>query len=110
MGSFAPKGHAKLDPQRPSAFAICERCGFLYNHRDLTFQMAWFGNAIRSTRWLVCPKCDDVPNPQMQAYKLPPDPVPIANPRAETPHKHVRRWPGEPFPQPYEGLPDIPEE
>ena len=109
MGGFAPRGHAKLDPRSPSAFAICDRCGFLYNHRDLTWQLEWFGNVIRSTRNLVCPTCYDEPNPTLQVVKLPPDPEPIMNARAEPVHKHVRRWPGEPFPQPYEKLTDIPD-
>jgi hypothetical protein len=110
MSSFAPRGHAKLDPQKPTAFAICDRCGFLYCHRDLAFQMEWHGNVIRSTGHLVCPTCLDTPNPTLRPVKLPPDPVPVFNPRSEPVHKHTRRWPGEPFSQPYEGLPDIPEE
>ena len=109
MGGFAPKGRARLDPQHPAAFAICDRCGFLYNHRDLQFQPEWHGTKILAIRHLVCPKCLDEPNMTLKAVKLPPDPVPILNPRAERTHEHKRRWPGEPFPQPYEGV-DIPED
>jgi hypothetical protein len=109
MGGFAPKGHAKVDPQHPAAFAHCEMCGFQYNNRDLKWEVQWTGNEIRRTGHLVCPKCWDTPNYTIRAKTLPPDPVPIANPRSEGVHKHVRRWPGEPFPQPYEGLPDIPD-
>jgi hypothetical protein len=83
MGSFAPKGHARLDPQRPAAFANCERCGFLYNHRDLKWQTEWLGTQVRSLGWLVCPTCWDVPNPTLRAIRLPADPVPILNPRRE---------------------------
>jgi hypothetical protein len=83
MGGFAPKGHAKLDPQRPAAFAICELCGFQYNHRELRWQVQWMGNEIRRTGHLVCPKCWDVPNYTLRAKTLPPDPVPILNPRSE---------------------------
>ena len=108
MGSFAPKGHAKLDPQHPAAFAICEMCGFLYNHRDLRFEVQWMGNEIRRTGHLVCPRCWDMPNPNIRAHTLPPDPVPISNPRTEPRHKHIKRWPGEPFPQPYEA--SVPED
>src|SRR5262245_20879127 len=109
MGGFAPKGHAKLDPQRPAAFAICDRCGFLYCHRDLKWDVQYAGKEIRRTGWLVCESCWDTPNPTLLPKVLPPDPEPVLNPRAEKTHKHVRRWPGEPFPQPYEGLADVPD-
>jgi hypothetical protein len=110
MGSFAPKGHAKVDPQHPAAFAICECCGFQYNHRDLSWNTEYRGRMIRRTGFLRCPTCVDVPNPTLRPVVLPPDPVPILNPRTETTPKQVRRWPGEPFHQPYEGLPDVPED
>jgi hypothetical protein len=83
MGSFAPKGHAKVDPQRPDAFAICDCCGFQYNHRDLRFGQAWYGKELRSTGHLLCPTCWDIPNPSVRPVVLPADPVPILNPRAE---------------------------
>jgi hypothetical protein len=89
MGSFAPKGHATVDPQAPAAFAICECCGFQYNHRDLAWNMQWHGRELRSTGHLHCPTCLDVPNPQLRPFVLPPDPVPILNPRAERTHVHV---------------------
>jgi hypothetical protein len=85
MGSFAPKGHAKVDPQRPSAFAICERCGFQYNHRDLRWQTEFRGREVRRTGFLVCQTCFDLPNPTLKPVVLPADPVPILNPRRE-PH------------------------
>jgi len=83
MGSFAPKGHAQLDPQRPSAFAICDRCGFLYNHRALKWDAQYAGNELRRTGFLVCPTCFDIPNPTLRPKVLPPDPVPIQNPRPD---------------------------
>lgn len=85
MGSFAPKGHARLDPQRPDAFAICERCGFLYCRRDLKWDMQYAGREIRKTGFLVCPVCADIPNPTLRPVVLPPDPVPIRDPRTEPP-------------------------
>jgi hypothetical protein len=85
MVSFAPKGHARVDPQRPAAFAICDRCGFQYNHRDLKWQTQWAGTQLVRTGHLVCPTCYDKPNQTMRAKALPPDPVPILNPRPETP-------------------------
>jgi hypothetical protein len=85
MGSFAPKGHATVDPQRPAAFAICERCGFQFNHRDLQWDMQYAGRELRKTGFLVCRDCNDVPNPTLRPFKLPADPPPILNPRTE-PH------------------------
>lgn len=83
MGTFAPKGHARLDPRSPRAFGICERCGFLYNHSDLRWEVQFMGQYIQKTGHLVCPTCWDTPNPQLKPKVLPPDPVPILNPRKE---------------------------
>jgi hypothetical protein len=85
MGSFAPKGHAKVNPLHPEAFAHCERCGFQYNHRDLSWDTQWRGRRIERTGFLVCPTCADVPNPTVRPIVLPADPVPILNPRRESP-------------------------
>ena len=57
-------------------------CGFQYNHRDLRWEMQWRGNKIEKTGFLVCPTCWDEPNPTLRPKVLPPDPVPILNPRA----------------------------
>lgn len=89
MASFAPKGHARLDPRRPMAFAICDRCGFMYRHADLVWDTQYHGRQLRRTGFLVCKKCDDLPNPTLRPIVLPPDPVPILNPRPEPMHCHV---------------------
>jgi len=87
MGSFAPRGHAQLDPQHPRAFGICDTCGFMYNHSDLKWGVQWHGRELRRTGFLQCPTCWDKPNPSLRALTsgLPADPVPLLNPRAETP-------------------------
>lgn len=82
MGTFAPKGHAKVNARSPAAFAICDCCGFQYNHRDLRWQVQWAGGKIVRTGFLVCPTCYDRPNRTL-AVALPPDPVPIVQPRSE---------------------------
>lgn len=87
MGSFAPKGHAKLDPQHPAAFANCEMCGFLYLNRELKWEVQWTGMEIRRTGHLVCERCWDAPNYSVRAKTLPADPVPILNPRSEAKDK-----------------------
>lgn len=84
MGSFAPKGHARVDADHPNAFAICDCCGFQYNHNKLRWQMQWYGTELRKTGFLHCPTCYDQPSIQRPPpYPLPADPVPIANPRTE---------------------------
>jgi hypothetical protein len=89
VGNFAPKGHARVNPKSPKAFAICDQCGFLYNHNQLRWGMEWRGRTTEKTGFLVCPRCWDVPNPQLKAKVLPADPVPILNPRKDHPDPRV---------------------
>lgn len=89
MGSFAPKGHARVDPQRPMAFGICDNCGFLYLRRDLKWQAEFRGRELRRTGFLRCPTCIDAPNPTLRPIVLPADPVPILQPRPETTYYSV---------------------
>lgn len=88
MGGFAPRRHARVDPSSPRAFAICDCCGFMYNHADLRWNTEWYGNQIRRTGFLRCETCIDIPNPTLRPIKLPADPVPILQPRAEKTHVH----------------------
>jgi hypothetical protein len=83
VGSFAPKGHAKVDPRSPQAFGICDCCGFQYLRRELYAQMKWMGNQLRWTGHLHCSTCWDVPNPTVRPIRLPADPPPVLNPRPE---------------------------
>ena len=77
-------GRARVDPQAPQAFAVCDRCGFRRNHVDLTWQYQYRGNALTNIRVLVCvDKCLDVPHQFARPVILPPDPVPISDPRPE---------------------------
>lgn len=89
MAGFAPRGHAKLNPASPAAFAICDRCGFMYNHRDLRWDQQYHGKYLQKTGFLVCDSCFDVPNPTLRPIVLPADPVPVLNPRGEQMHCHV---------------------
>lgn len=76
-------GHARVNPRAPRAFAVCDRCGMLYNHVDLQFQYEWRGTAKQNTGRLVCRGCLDVPQEQFRTLVLSPDPVPIRNARPE---------------------------
>ena len=83
MGSFAPHGHAQVDPQRPSAFAICDQCGFLFNRSALRWETEYYGKEVRRTGHLVCNACFNLPNPTLRPVKLPADPDPVWQPRSE---------------------------
>jgi hypothetical protein len=77
-------GRARVDPQNPEAFAVCDRCGFRRNHVDLAWQYQYAGNQLVNQRILVCAdKCLDVPHEFTRPAILPPDPVPIKDPRPE---------------------------
>lgn len=75
-------GRAQVDAQHPEAFAVCDRCGFLYNYSDLVWQYEWRGMALQNIRLLVCKRtCLDVPFIFNKPIILPPDPVPVDWPR-----------------------------
>lgn len=74
---------ASISRTRPRAHAICDRCGFRYNHDELQFQYQWAGTKLQNLRLLVCETCLDKPQEGLRTIVLPPDPVPINNPRPE---------------------------
>lgn len=76
-------GRARVSTNSPQAFAICDNCGFLYNHIDLSWQMEWAGNRLINTKQLICSTCNDDPNQQLRAIIIPADPQPIMNPRIQ---------------------------
>lgn len=76
-----PHGRAKVGTRSPQAFAICDNCGFLYNHNELRWQLQWSGNKLVNLRQLVCRRCNDIPQTQLRAIVLPADPMPVLNPR-----------------------------
>lgn len=82
--AYRSHGRARVDPESPSAFATCDRCGMLYNLRDLVWDMQWAGPAIINRRYLVCTRtCYNVPNETLRTIVLPPDPEGIVNARPE---------------------------
>lgn len=76
-------GRARVDPRAPRAFAICDRCGGLFNHQALSWQLIWAGPTQIESRNLVCIKCKDRMNPNLRPILVPPDPVPVIDPRPE---------------------------
>jgi hypothetical protein len=55
----------------------------MYSRADLTYQFQWTGLVLNNLNLLVCCECLDVPQPQLKTIILPPDPLPINDPRAE---------------------------
>lgn len=79
-----PHGRAFVSTTNPDAFAICDRCGFLYNRRSgLRFQWDYRGGQMVNTRLLVCWSCHDKPFMLNKPLQLPPDPEPVMDARPE---------------------------
>lgn len=76
-------GRARVNARSPDSFGVCDRCGFLYNRKNLRDQYEWAGFQLQNLNLAVCQTCLDVPQPQLKAIILPPDPVPIDDPRPE---------------------------
>lgn len=83
MGYASRSGRARTSPSNPQAHAICDRCNFRYNHVDLRWQYDWRGTSLQNLRMLVCDRCYDEPQEQLRAIVIPPDPVPIIQPRLQ---------------------------
>ena len=43
--------------------------------------MDYRGNTLQNLRLLVCPRCLDTPQDQLRPIIVPPDPIPIKDPR-----------------------------
>jgi hypothetical protein len=82
-GPFHPTGRAIVSPRKPDALGVCDRCGFSYNLKNLRWQYQWQGLQLQNLRILVCRTCLDVPQIQLKTIILPPDPLPVLNPRPE---------------------------
>jgi hypothetical protein len=83
MGYASRSGRARTSATNPQAHAICDRCGFRYNHVDLSWQFDWAGASLINKRILVCSTCNDTPQTQLRAIVVPADPVPIMNARTQ---------------------------
>ena len=84
MGYASRLGRARISSRNPQAAAVCDRCGFVYNHVDLKQQPFWAGAALVTKNVLVCSSCYDAPQQNgRRAVVLPQDPPPIINPRVQ---------------------------
>ena len=76
-------GRAHTNTSSPTAYACCDRCGMWYNRDKLYWQFDYAGIRLQNLRILVCKTCLDVPQPQKKPVVVPPDPVPVMNPRPD---------------------------
>lgn len=83
MAYASQSGRARTSSSNPQAHAICDRCGFRYNHVDLKWQFDWRGATIQNIKILVCNDCYDTPQEQLRAIVVPADPTPIMNARVQ---------------------------
>lgn len=81
--SYRYHGRAQVSTTNPSAWAACDRCGILYNRRDLIMDRQWTGAKILDRNRFVCKKCLDGLQPQLRTIVLPPDPPGIERPAVE---------------------------
>lgn len=78
------QGSAFTDPSAPEAPGVCDRCGQKYMRSDLVWQHDYRGNVLQNLRILVCTKkCLDTPQDQLRPIIVPPDPMPIKDPRPD---------------------------
>ena len=81
--AWRPHSKCAVNPQAPRAAGVCDRCSQWFQHNQLRYQYEWSGTELYNTQFLVCSKCYDVPFIQRKTTRLPPDPLPILNPRVE---------------------------
>ncbi len=79
--SYRYHSRAQVDATSPRAWGICDRCSFAYNLHQLQYQYQYNGTSLYNTRFRVCPTCMDDPQPQLLNPILPPDPMPVNDPR-----------------------------
>lgn len=83
MGYASKVGRARTSATNPQAHAICDRCGFRYNHVNLQWQYDWRGAQMQNIKILVCNDCYDTPQEQLRSIVVPADPTPIINARIQ---------------------------
>lgn len=76
-------GRARISSSSVEPRGVCDCCGFTYSLVDLKFQFEWAGATLQNTGFRHCPTCLDVPNQQLRAIIIPPDPVPVRDPRPD---------------------------
>lgn len=75
--------NARTDLTNPQGWGTSDKNGFIYNQKNLQWQLEWSGTELINKRILVGPDEYDQPNRQLGTIILPPDPVSILNARPE---------------------------
>lgn len=75
------QGRAYTDPNSCEPPGICDRCCEKWMRTDLQWQYDVRGRTLQNLRILVCPRCLDEPSWQLKPIIVPPDPIPIKDPR-----------------------------
>jgi hypothetical protein len=73
--------HAPVNRSAPEPPGICDRCGRKWPLSKLVYQFDWRGNALANLRLRVCPDDLDKPFEFNRPLRIPPDPVPVQDPR-----------------------------
>lgn len=77
------QGRAYTNPNAPVSKKVCDDCGRWYLRTQLYEQLEYYGTGLKVTGYLKCRECLDRPQAQLIPLILPPDPVPIWQPRPE---------------------------
>lgn len=73
---------APIDIDRPEPHGRCDRCGFDYFLRDMSFQQQYLGNSLQTINILVCnERCLDKPSEFLRPVLIGPDPMSPKYPR-----------------------------
>lgn len=86
-----PRG-ARTNPKSPRGWSTCQRCGFVFNLKDLRWQSEWRGLRLMDINLQVDHKCLDKPQRQLGTIILPPDPVGL-NSALPEPYAIDEYWP-----------------
>lgn len=81
--AWHPSGHARVSATNPRAIGVCDDCGFQYNLDTLRPKQQWAGMKLQTYNFLVCKRCWDIPQQNLRTIIIPPDPMPVFNPRPE---------------------------
>ncbi len=73
--------YVKVNKTHPNAVGVCDRSGFVFNHKDLCKQYEWRGNRLVWTGFLVGRPFLDKPQQQFRPPLTKADPYSIKNPR-----------------------------
>lgn len=74
-------GHGRVNPSNPTASGYCDSCDCVYPLAELKFQYEYRGTSQQNTWFRRCPRCLDIPQPQLKPLLLPADPYPVQYPR-----------------------------